>query len=124
MIGHLQIIEARKNRMTPTCIFVEYGYEPVPARYEFQKAENQIAIGSYPFVTITPEEMHQRHDLRFCTGCRVLLNGKRWDDDFLNFAEQIVRAGASGLVCYCPDDGTDLVEYREGNWTAYAKDAA
>lgn len=124
MIGHLSIIEARKNRIRPECIFVEYGYEPTPSRYNFQEAENQIAIGSYPFVTITPDEMHKRHDLRFCVGCQVLLNGKHWDDDFLNFAEQIVRAGASTLICFCPDDGADLVEYRDGNWMAYTKEYA
>ena len=121
MIGHQSIIECRKQGSKPTAIFIEFGYVPMPAVYPFQKAESQLAIGSYPVVTIPPDEVGKPQDLRFCVGCRVHLNGKKWDDDLMRFADQLVTAGASHVIGFCPEDGVELLEYKNGNWIAYGE---
>lgn len=120
MIGNSQIIEARKNRLKPTAIFFEFDAKPMPEVYAFQSAEKQIAHGGYPVVYVLPDEVGKRQDLRFVVGCRVHVHGKKWGDDILTFVDQIVESGASHVVVTCIADNDDMMEYKNGNWVAYA----
>lgn len=120
MHGHLQIIEARKKRLKPQAIFFEFGRTQLPEVYPFQKAENALAMGGYPVVTITPDETTKKHDLRFVVGCRVHVHGLKWTDEIFAFADQVVKAGAAHVIVCCALENDDLMEWKNGEWIANA----
>lgn len=120
MIGHLQILESRKKRLKPTAIFFEFGAKPLPETYPFQKAESQLAMGGYPVVYVLPEETSAKHDLRFAVGCRSHVHGKKWDDEILAFADQLVATGSPHVIVCCALENEEMMEWKDGSWRAYA----
>lgn len=69
MIGHQQIIDARRRGEKPKCIFVQYGMKAKRrAENDFGHPEKQIKYRLHPTVYI-PEG--QVPDVRFLSGCRV-----------------------------------------------------
>jgi hypothetical protein len=122
MIGHQQIIEARKRRLRPAAIFFDFGSELPPVRFPFEHPEKALYHRFYPTVTVPPSDDWRLLDLRFVTGCRVHLTGKAWTEDFFGFGERLVDCGASALVACCPGDNNDLVQWTNGQWSADAPD--
>jgi hypothetical protein len=123
MIGHLQILEARKEGRRPTAIFIEAGFQPTPARYRFERQEEALDYGFYPTVTVTPEELTSRLDLRFCMGCRVHVHGHSMTDDVLDFAEKVAKAGATEVIVCGVTGDSEILTYNRGHWGAYASAA-
>jgi len=122
VIGHRSIIEYRRRGEKPSAIFIEAGFQPLLYRFEFEKQERAIDHGFYPTVTVTPEEIGQRLDLRFCTGCRVHVHAKDLSDEVLAFAEQVVNAGASHVIVAAVSSA-EILEWK-GEWIGYADSCA
>lgn len=122
MIGHRHIIEYRRLGEKPSAIFIEAGFKPLLYRFEFEKQELAIDHGFYPTVTVTPEELGTRLDLRFCTGCRVHVHGNDFTDELVAFAEQVVNAGASHVIV-AAINSAEILEWK-GEWVGYADSCA
>lgn len=120
MIGHQQIIDARKQRLRPAAIFFDFGSDPLPVRFPFEHPENALLHRFYPTVTVPLSDDWRLLDLRFVTGCCVHLTGQAWTDDFLDFAGRLVDCGATTLVAFCPSDNNDLLQWANGEWSADA----
>jgi hypothetical protein len=117
MIGEKQIIEARREGLRPAAIFVEAGYMPTVASYEFEKHERALDHGFFPTVTLTPDDMRKRLDLRFCAGCRVHVTAPSMTDEVLALAERLVEVGAAHVIAGALDTG-EILEWKNGTWRA------
>lgn len=122
MIGQKQILDCRREGMRPAAIFIEAGRMPAPARFDFERPERAIAHGLYPTVFVSPSELLQHHDLRFCAGCRVHVHADALIDAVIGFAEQVANAGASMVVVAALAD-TEILEWK-GEWVGYADSCA
>lgn len=69
MIGHLEIIDIRKQGFKPSIVFVFDCGEPI--RKEFYRAEDQLQMGFLPEVHIHPGDDISKLDFRFLTHCIV-----------------------------------------------------
>ena len=114
MIGHIQIIEARKRGSKPSSIFVDVGRKPL-------SGEDQIVRGILPTVTITADEVDKVHDFRFLTDCTVHVAGEAWTDGVLVIAERIYNAKARHVIVCCIAEDLSIMErYAGGDWIVYA----
>ena len=69
MIGHVEIIEMRKQGYKPKIVFVFDVGEP--PRDFYRSAENTMALGSMPEIHISPSDDIYKLDMRFLVGCVV-----------------------------------------------------
>ena len=69
MIGHVEIIEMRKQGYKPKIVFIFDTGEP--NREYHHAAENQLALGCSPEIHISPSDDVYRLDMRFLVGCVV-----------------------------------------------------
>lgn len=120
MIGHNQIIEARKRGFKPAAILINAGFDPMPARFDFERPERALAWNLYPTVTIPLRDLGKRHDMRFLAGCIVLVNGHGWSDELMTFLDNLAESAPNVAIVTCVDENNDLMEYRNGEWIAYA----
>ena len=118
MIGHLQILAARRNGLRPNTVFVEAGLKPMPQGYAFERYEAALAHKLHATVNIPPAELHDRHDFRFLIGCRVVVQGASVDDALI-VAERIAEAGAAHVVASGFSD-REIVQYKNNQWEAFA----
>lgn len=118
MIGHLQILKARKIGEKPAAIFFQFGY-PVPvARFDYEHPERAMAFKLYPVVHIEPEEIKSHHDLRFAFKCHCHVDINEADQDSMDFLDELVKVGADAVVAVCMKSGIMMTYY--GEWEAYA----
>lgn len=118
MIGHQQIIAARKQGMRPSAVFMEVGRDPLPIQYPFQDPERALALKTHPTVYLATSDLKIRPDLRFLAGIRVHLVCDALTDDVLAIAEAIAAAGSPYLIasdCH----GVEVIEYKNGEWNAW-----
>lgn len=120
MIGHQQIIAARNSGFKPAAIFIDAGLAAPTWRCDFDNPERALDYGFYPTVTIPPEELGHRHDLRFLAACRVHVVGHVWSDQIYALVDAIACAGAVSIIVWCADGSKDLLEFKNGEWIAYA----
>jgi hypothetical protein len=120
MIGHAQIIAARKRGLKPQAIFIDAGYEPIAPRFTFDDPERAIDNGMHPTVTIPESDLGRRLDLRFVAGCRVHVHGRQLNDSMVNLADAVAQAGAQSIVVCCLDEGSEMMIYENEKWSVYA----
>lgn len=116
MIGHQQIIKARRQKLKPSAIFVEVDVEIKP-RYPFEHPENALKWGLYPTVFITNEEAGLPNDWRFVIGCRVLVSCPVLTNEVVELTEKLNAAGATAVYCCGTCDGL-LLYCEKGEWHA------
>ena len=120
MIGHQQIIDARKRGLKPSAIFFDAGFDVLPARFDFQKPERALDWGLHPTVTLTAEELAQRHDLRFVTGCQVHASGSGWSDGLLHFLDRLVDCKPHMVVACCIEESPLIMIWQNKEWRTHA----
>lgn len=117
MIGHQQILAARKEGFKPVAVFIEAGLAQMPVRFAFEDPEKALAHNLPATVIIGPNEIGARHDLRFLVGCRVHLHGTAMTDELLALADRIVAAGALHVIVFGLEDSEILI-HKNGEWHA------
>jgi hypothetical protein len=118
MIGHMQIIEARKNGWKPTAVFLLAGMSPTPHRFVFEDPERALDHKILPSVYVLPEELGGHLDLRFLAGIRVHLQAQELTDEAITLAETAANAGATHVIAMALNNG-EVIEYERGEWKAW-----
>jgi hypothetical protein len=113
MIGHKHIIAARKSGLKPAAIFIDAGYSPPAVRFPFQDPERQLDYGLLPTVTIPPEELGNRLDLRFLAGCSVHIFGPEVSNEILDLADRVTALASKTILAA----GDTLMIFENGGWT-------
>lgn len=116
MIGHRQILKARSEGTRPAAIFFDYCMQPPEVRYRWQEAERAIEAGMYPVVTIRPDEIFARHDLRFVVGCHCHVSAPQWTDDYIAFGEALAAAGAMQITMNAFLESSEILTYKNEKW--------
>lgn len=118
MIGHQQIIKARRQGLRPASVFFEFGYPPAPSRFEWAHPERALENNLFPVVQIPREQAAMRHDLRFVTGCLVHAVAPEWSPDFIAFGDALADAGASTVAMCAIAECGDIRIFHKGEWRA------
>ena len=118
MHGHRAIVAARLAGYKPSIIFIEVDLRLVPPRFDFEDAEHALATKQHARVELSLKEKWQLLDLRFVTGCRVLVQAWHWSDALHGLAKKIAANGATHIVVSCFEGGP-LLQYEKGTWHAH-----
>jgi hypothetical protein len=113
MVGHKHIIAARKSGLKPAAIFIDAGYSLPAVRFPFEDPERQLDYGMLPTVTIPPDELGKRLDLRFLAGCSVHIFGREVSNDILDLADRVTSLASKTILAA----GTELMIHENGEWT-------
>lgn len=108
MIGHRQIVDLRMRRKRPAMVFLTIDDAPPTLWFKGCEApawEPEVAIerGALPEV-FTGQDDPRMADLRFLTGCPVLLTGRQCSDErFWQWFDALQAAGASAIHGMSPE---------------------
>ena len=101
--------------MKPVAVFLEAGFEALPATSKYDDPEKALHFGLYPTVNIPAADMGKRHDLRFLAGLRVHVHGEGMTDDFLTLVDAVAAVAEHTIVIA---DG-EMMENKNGAWQAW-----
>lgn len=109
MIGHLQVVEARRRRQRPTLVDLVIG--PAPAvRYGWQAPETMLAQDAVPTV-YTAGEPPELADLRWLTGLRVSMLPRECSADLWGRWWAAVQAACPRFMAGIEPDTEEVVTW-------------
>lgn len=110
MIGHLQVVEARRHRQRPTLVDLVIG--PAPAvRFAWEAPESMLEQGEIPRV-YTAGESPELADLRWLTGLRVSLLPRECGTDLWGRWWAAVQAARPRFMAGIEPDTEEVVTWR------------
>lgn len=109
MIGHLQVIDARRSRLRPTLVDLVIGPAPT-VRYAWQSPESMLAQGDVPTV-YTAGEQPELADLRWLTGLRVSMLPRECSSDLWARWWSAVQAAGPRFVAGIEPDSEEVVTW-------------
>lgn len=123
MIGHRQVVQARRDGLKPAAIFIDLGLSLPVVTCRFDEPEQALSLNLFPTVYVEDWEVGGPIDWRFVAGCTVHVTVPTFSDDISKAVEQIAEAGVSRLFACSLDDGMILI-FSQGEWQAHANPAA
>lgn len=109
MIGHRQIIDARKARLKPAAVFLHIGTAPAVGLADLP-IEQELAAGILPTV-YTADAKPATSDLRWLTGLRVHVLGVQCNaETFWKWFDAVKAVRPSHLIAVEPDG--EVIEWR------------
>jgi hypothetical protein len=114
MIGHQQIISARRKGKKSPFVFVRFGERPSRHYHDFDHPEKQIAYGFTPTVYVEENELS---DLRFLIGIDVDVSSQEWTDEYLDFLDRATKAKPRQIIASASDNA--MMIWRGTEWEVY-----
>ena len=111
MIGHQQIIKARRSGKRPACVFVQYGMDAKP-RNDIHHPERQIQQGMLPTVYMKNGEVP---DIRFLSGCKVIFTCDGITPQAREVTQKIIEIQPEMLMFSCLKTN-QLGIWEKGEW--------